>query len=136
MLTLGGCGTLRPGSVQAGECKVFLPPVTQVEGKAPVDQYWIDDTIESGVAGCGWKRPAPKKKAPVVKAKPKAKQPAPKAKTPEVKPPVAPPPPPPPVVEPVPVSPAPVAPPVVEKPLPWYSRTWIWLRDHLWSTPW
>lgn len=113
---------------------MFIPPVTQIEGKSPPDQYWIDDTIESGVAGCGWHRPPPKKKAPVVKAKPKKS--APKAKTPEAKQPAPlPPPPTPPVVEPP--APAPVTPPpVVDKPLPWYSRIWIWISDHFWSTPW
>ena len=53
---MAGCGTLRAVSV-SGECKVFVSPVYVIGGKTPDDQSWIDDTIESGVAGCGWKRP-------------------------------------------------------------------------------
>ena len=52
-----GCGTPRPGSAR-GECQIFTRPATVVLGQTAYDQGWIDDQIESGVAGCGWKRPA------------------------------------------------------------------------------
>jgi hypothetical protein len=49
-----------PASIREGECKVFVPPEFVIEGKTPQDQHWINLTIESGVAGCGWQRPKPK----------------------------------------------------------------------------
>jgi len=57
-LMLAGCGTSRPASVAGGECRVFVRPAFAVKGVTARDQDWIDDTIERGVAGCGWKRPA------------------------------------------------------------------------------
>ena len=45
-----------PASV-AGACQVFLRPEYVVRGQSKEDQEWIDLTIESGVAGCGWLRP-------------------------------------------------------------------------------
>ena len=53
---LAGCGTSRPASVK-GECRVFERPTWPVKGQSARDQDWIDETIESGVAGCGWPRP-------------------------------------------------------------------------------
>lgn len=56
-LMLAACGTSRPASVAGGECKIFHRPVTVITGVTSMDQDWIDDTIERGVAGCGWRRP-------------------------------------------------------------------------------
>jgi hypothetical protein len=33
-------------------------PEYAVRGKTKYDQNWVDDTVESGVGGCGWQRPA------------------------------------------------------------------------------
>jgi len=60
-ISLAACASApRPASVKGGECKVFPRPPTVVVGQTPYDQGWIDDTIESGVASCGWQRPAPR----------------------------------------------------------------------------
>lgn len=56
-MTMAGCGTLRPASVQGGECRVFSAPSFQVRGQTVRDQIWVDETIESGIASCGWTRP-------------------------------------------------------------------------------
>jgi hypothetical protein len=56
---LAGCaGTSLPASVTGGECRVFARPEFAVRGKTKYDQNWVDDTVESGVGGCGWQRPA------------------------------------------------------------------------------
>lgn len=56
---LAGCVTTDgPGSVAGGECKVFDAPRYAIRGATQHDQDWIDPTIESGVGGCHWKRPA------------------------------------------------------------------------------
>jgi hypothetical protein len=57
---LGGCVTDGTGSVAGGECKVFEAPQFAVRGATQHDQDWIDPTIESGIGGCKWKRPAPR----------------------------------------------------------------------------
>lgn len=58
-LSLGGCNWQTvSGSVAGGECKVFERPQYAVRGARPYDQNWIDNTVEGGVGGCGWKRPA------------------------------------------------------------------------------
>lgn len=62
-LMLAACGTSRPASVAGGECKVFVRPASVIVGATARDQDWIDDTIERGVAGCGWKRPSGKRGA-------------------------------------------------------------------------
>lgn len=60
-VTLAGCGgDNRPASALGGECKIFPRAETEIEGKTATDQRWIDNTIESGVGGCGWQRPAPR----------------------------------------------------------------------------
>lgn len=53
---LGACETTK-GSV-AGSCGVFERPPYAVKGKTPYDQGVADNFVESGVAGCSWKRPA------------------------------------------------------------------------------
>jgi hypothetical protein len=74
--SLGGCITTNQGSVTGGECKVFEAPKYAVRGARPYDQDWIDSTIEGGVGGCKWERPAPRPveldAAPVPKARPAA----------------------------------------------------------------
>lgn len=114
LLVLGGCVTTDGvGSVTRGECKVFEAPQHEIRGATQHDQDWIDPTIESGVGGCHWARPAqrpvewdvPKaprhkvKAVPVPKAKPawlrmlrSEPQPAPEpvAAAPEPPPPSAP----------------------------------------------
>lgn len=62
MLTplLGGCLHTGTGSVSGGECKIFDGPKYVVRGATQYDQDWIDPTIESGVGGCKWARPAPR----------------------------------------------------------------------------
>lgn len=45
------------GNAGRGGCRVFEAPKTEILGQTPADQRWIDDTIESGVAACGWPRP-------------------------------------------------------------------------------
>lgn len=58
-LFLGGCASHRgPGSIAGGECKIFEAPKYAVQGKTQYDQDWVDSTIEGGVGGCHWKRPA------------------------------------------------------------------------------
>lgn len=53
---LAGCGTTRVASV-GGECEAFLPPTQIVTGADRYSQGWVDETVETGVAACGWKRP-------------------------------------------------------------------------------
>lgn len=48
-----------PASIAGGECRVFLAPPHAIKGKTRSDQAYVDDVTESGVASCGWKRPAP-----------------------------------------------------------------------------
>ena len=54
---LGGCMQTLKGSV-AGSCAVFERPPYAVKGKTLYDQNVADNFVESGVAGCNWKRPA------------------------------------------------------------------------------
>lgn len=81
LLALGGCVTDGTGSV-GGSCAIFERPPYVVHGARPYDQEWIDSTIEGGVGGCKWERPAPRpaaldapraapKAAPAVKKNPK-----------------------------------------------------------------
>jgi hypothetical protein len=58
---LAACATPRPASVVGGECRVFEQPNHPVKGKTKRDQAWIDDTVESGIAACGWNRPKSQK---------------------------------------------------------------------------
>lgn len=57
---LGACQHTGPGSIAGGECKIFEAPKYEVRGKRAYDQDWIDSTVEGGVGGCRWKRPAPR----------------------------------------------------------------------------
>ncbi|WP_291955027.1 hypothetical protein [Chelatococcus sp.] len=36
---------------------MFRAPGVVIDGRTATDQDWIDDTIERGIAGCGWSRP-------------------------------------------------------------------------------
>jgi hypothetical protein len=54
---LGGCMQTFKSSV-AGSCGVFERPPYAVLGKTRYDQDVADKFVESGVAGCSWKRPA------------------------------------------------------------------------------
>ena len=56
-LMVAGCGTSLPASVRGGECKVFTAPKYAPVSNVADDQEWIDETVESGVGGCGWERP-------------------------------------------------------------------------------
>ncbi len=58
---IGGCALFGgPGSVAKGECKIFEAPKYAIKGKTQYDQDWADSTIEGGVGGCHWDRPAPR----------------------------------------------------------------------------
>lgn len=55
-VALAGCaGTVGPASVK-GECRLFRAPVTPLKGADQATENYLDDTVEAGVAGCGWKR--------------------------------------------------------------------------------
>lgn len=54
---LTGCKTLGDGGSVAGSCAVFERPPYAVKGKTSYDQNVADNFVESGVAGCNWKRP-------------------------------------------------------------------------------
>lgn len=43
-----------------GACAAFARPEYAIKGKTRYDQYWISIMIETGIAGCGWKRPLPR----------------------------------------------------------------------------
>lgn len=68
---LTGCASNLPASV-GGECKIFAAPDYAIRGKYQVDQDYIDDFEEAGIAGCKWSRPKARPvahipvKAPVV----------------------------------------------------------------------
>lgn len=55
---LAACETTGGGSVMGTDCKVFPRPAYEIRGATQHDQDWIDPTIESGVGGCHWARPA------------------------------------------------------------------------------
>lgn len=98
--SLAGCATTGQLALSIkGACGSFQAPTFPVKGQAKRDQVWVDDTTESGVAACGWKRP---KASAIVRkvAKPKIAQaqptvvPAPATVVPETKqpdPPISPP---------------------------------------------
>lgn len=71
ILPLCGCITTNQGSVAGGECKVFEAPAYAIRGATQRDQDWIDPTIESGIGGCHWARPAPRPAEWDAAAKPK-----------------------------------------------------------------
>lgn len=56
--TLAACGTSPKGSVLGSEGGAIKAPAFVVRGKTVHDQAWIDETVEAGVLGLGWKRPA------------------------------------------------------------------------------
>lgn len=56
-----------------GVCKTFPRPDYQIRGQTGYDQQWADETIESGVAACHWKRPN-KRPATLDKPAPKPKK--------------------------------------------------------------
>lgn len=58
-LPLGACMQTFQSSV-AGSCAVFERPPYAVIGKTEYDQRVADGFVESGVAGCNWRRPAPR----------------------------------------------------------------------------
>jgi hypothetical protein len=74
---LAGCAGSLPASVAGGECRVFAPPDYAIRGKAQVDQNYIDDFEEAGIAACKWQRPKARPVAAVahrtviIKGKPK-----------------------------------------------------------------
>lgn len=76
MLTAGCAGTRLPATVSGGIDQVFPEPPHEIRGATPVDQAWIDETIEAGATCCGWHV----KPRPVALDKPIVLPPAPKAK--------------------------------------------------------
>jgi hypothetical protein len=68
---LGGCMQHFQSSV-AGTCKVFERPPYAVRGATSYDQNVADKFVESGVAGCNWRRPAARPASLDVPAKRKA----------------------------------------------------------------
>lgn len=60
-ISLAGCASdNRIATVKDGASKIFSPPPHVIKGATRVDQSWIDETIESGISGLGWKRPGPR----------------------------------------------------------------------------
>lgn len=55
-LLLVGCQTTGSKTVDS-VCKVFPAPGHAVKGVEAKDRRWINKTIESGIAACGWERP-------------------------------------------------------------------------------
>lgn len=68
-MLLTGCAGSLPASVSGGECKIFAPPDYAIRGKTQVDQNWIDDTEEAGIAACKWSRPKARPVPATVKTK-------------------------------------------------------------------
>lgn len=65
------CASNLPASVAGGECRIFRPPDYAIRGKHQVDQDYIDDFEEAGIAGCHWARPKARPAAKVAaKSKP------------------------------------------------------------------
>lgn len=61
-LLVAGCsGMPKPATVLTGECRVFEAPDFAPKGKTRKDQFWIDKTVESGIAACDWPRPGKSK---------------------------------------------------------------------------
>lgn len=75
-ILLAACAKDLPGSA-SGECQIFTPPDAVICGQTNADQAYIDEQVERGVQGCGWKRPPPDT-CPI--PEPEAK-PAPKKRT-------------------------------------------------------
>lgn len=77
-MLLTGCAGNLPASVSGGECKIFRAPDFAIMGKTQVDQEWIDDNTEAGIAACKWSRP---KKRPGAKVAAQVKTEVPAAPT-------------------------------------------------------
>jgi hypothetical protein len=60
LAALGGCVTTQGPASVSGECAIFEAPRYAIRGKTQYDQDWADSTIEGGVGGCHWTRPAPR----------------------------------------------------------------------------
>src|SRR5579859_5652187 len=54
---VSGCASVVPNSIK-GSCQVFERPPYALRGKSEYDQAVPDKYVESGVAACGWQRPA------------------------------------------------------------------------------
>jgi len=54
---VSGCASVVPNSIK-GSCQVFERPPYALRGKSEYDQAVADKYVESGVAACGWQRPA------------------------------------------------------------------------------
>jgi hypothetical protein len=67
-MSLAGCATPNIAQSVKGECQVFVAPTYAIQGKTKPDQQWVDINTESGIAGCGWKRPKPRPKVVASKA--------------------------------------------------------------------
>lgn len=82
---LSGCATTGGIALSIkGACDAFRAPAVPIKGKTKPDQLWVDDTTESGVAACGWKRPKAPAPAKIQKVKVAAQvEPAP-AVVPEI----------------------------------------------------
>lgn len=78
--TLTGCAGGPVGSIIGGECRAIPAPKVQMYGLAKVDQDYLDEVTEAGVAACNWPRPqarvrpAPLKVEAVAPLKPAAKK--------------------------------------------------------------
>ena len=58
-ILLSGCADKdRFATFLGGACEAFPRPDVQPLGQTINDQLWIDKTVETGVVGCGWQRPA------------------------------------------------------------------------------
>lgn len=74
-ILLAACAKDLPGSVAGGECQVFTPPDAVICGQTNADQAYIDEQVERGVQGCGWKRPpAEMCPAPIAETRPAPKK--------------------------------------------------------------
>lgn len=87
-MSLTGCGTPRLADA-AAEASILKPPAAEIRGKTAHDQRWIDQTVEAGVQGLGWKRPGPRPKdwdRPAKTAQEAIERAAPPAPTPKPRP--------------------------------------------------
>lgn len=67
---LAGCATKNglPTTIEGGECQAFERPPYAVQGRTQYDQRVADGFVETGVAACGWQRPAAR--PPEIEARP------------------------------------------------------------------
>lgn len=56
VLTIAGCGSMAPATIEA-ECRILKPAPYAVQADRIEGQIWLDRTIESGVRVCGHRRP-------------------------------------------------------------------------------